>query len=541
MGIQIETSDCQSGSTNGTSSPSVSWPTNLDADDLVVCVIGNDDWNGSTTYSWPTNWVELEDEGGQPGFAVAYFVAAGTESGTFSPTCSASQDHAWITLRITGHEDPDTTAPTSASSAGGTNTTPDPPNLNPSWDSGDTALWIAVCGDVGFNTPAANVTAYPSGYTHFTDAQQNTNSFPQNVIGVAAKVATGDSENPGTFTLSGSDHDWAAFTIAIVEGSTSTPVAMAGTATEAALSDDILLIVDRPIAATALSAALTGTVVLKRDRALTAEGLAAALSNQIILNRAFGIDGEGLAAALGAGVLGRETPFASATATAAALTEAALLGRARSLTAEGLAAALTGAVLLGRARTLTAEGLAAALSLANLSKQGLVQLASNSLAAALTEAARMPMERAFTAEGQAAALADGLAVARQRAILGEGLAAALADGHLALLFGIVGEGQAAALAEAVIKLQLRMAGEGTAAAVTEARLVRDMVLDATSLAAALAEPASLARLTGIYGDALAAALAAGDLIPDLQPLILLLELEARQVIELPLTVEIGDV
>ena len=142
--------------------------------------------------------------------------ATGSESGTFTVTCTGSVTGQWLVYRITGW---------SGSIGAGTGnnnitagdvmtaavvnegpTTLNPPSLNPSaWDTDDT-LWIVSTWVAGNQT----VSAFPSGYTNTYSA-----SGDGATLAVCSTTTTGAaSEDPGTFTVSGGA-TWNSNTLAI--------------------------------------------------------------------------------------------------------------------------------------------------------------------------------------------------------------------------------------------------------------------------------------------------------------------------------------
>lgn len=200
--------------TDGTSH-SVSLPTaaTINAGDLLVVHFVAD---GVPAITWPANWVGATPvtHGGGANVASsstwAYKIADGTEGASISVTTDVSEKSAHRAWHIQDWHG--TTVP-EATSATGNDANPDPPNLSPSWGAEDTA-WLVLSGHENSQTP---VNAYPTNYTDtFT---QNTvgggGSAATNVVqGVAERQLNAASEDPGTFTLSGS-RLWAAFTVAV--------------------------------------------------------------------------------------------------------------------------------------------------------------------------------------------------------------------------------------------------------------------------------------------------------------------------------------
>lgn len=123
-----------------TSSYAVTLPSGIAAGNLVIAMVGTGD---DRTFTWPGSWVELIDvtNGTSNGLSVAYLIAAGGET-SVTATLSSSSQCQGLAVRISGHNAA-VNPPETATPATGSSTTPDPPNLAPSWGSAKT-LWIAL-------------------------------------------------------------------------------------------------------------------------------------------------------------------------------------------------------------------------------------------------------------------------------------------------------------------------------------------------------------------------------------------------------------
>ncbi len=132
--------------------------------------------------------------------------SAASSSESITVTLVASRTARAFSYTITGS---DTSTASEIATATGTSSTPDSPNLAPSWGSADT-LWVA-----GFAQDNSSITlsSYPTNYTsnQVTYAVGST-STPR--VGGASRELAASSENPGTFTLSASEQ-WVAATIAV--------------------------------------------------------------------------------------------------------------------------------------------------------------------------------------------------------------------------------------------------------------------------------------------------------------------------------------
>jgi hypothetical protein len=133
---------------------------------------------------------------------VLYKIADGTETGTFTIGITQSRELTAIVARITGHH------PYVLPYMGRTyiqtgSTAPDPPSVTHPLGDED-YLWIAAQSNFG-----QAVTAYPSGYSNGTQIDGT-----QTNVAIADKTSTSATEDPGAFTIAGSQ-EWQAFTIGI--------------------------------------------------------------------------------------------------------------------------------------------------------------------------------------------------------------------------------------------------------------------------------------------------------------------------------------
>ncbi len=188
--------------TTSAGSFSVPLPATVSSGDKLIVVFGN---NGTGTVTWPGGW-DLEETVGPSSnlSAVVYSKTAdGTEGGTTITVTISSNgkaaSYAWAYQNASTVE--------VSTDATGSNTTPDPGTVTPSWGSEDNA-YIALCVTI----PGA-VTGYPSGYV--STGTQSTGTGTGNInLGYGRKEAASSSENPGTFTL-GTTGVWVAWTVAV--------------------------------------------------------------------------------------------------------------------------------------------------------------------------------------------------------------------------------------------------------------------------------------------------------------------------------------
>lgn len=174
------------------------------------------------TWTLPTDWVEFTGQagGGAVGeLTVFYKITNGTELGVETWTASVSTTAAWQSLRISGYHG--STAPELTTSSGDSSAA-DPPSETASWGGSEDNLFIAIAGHSAAVTNPWS--AAPSGYSGFS---QNGASSGGSAVAVAHgyKNSAADTDDPGTFTVDGSNRFWAAGTLVI------RPVAAAAPAT----------------------------------------------------------------------------------------------------------------------------------------------------------------------------------------------------------------------------------------------------------------------------------------------------------------------
>ena len=187
----------------------VSLPAGIQAGETLLVFFGND--GSSAGVGWPAGWNEIfEVLHGTASLtlAIAWRKATGGEGGTITVTTGDARQSAHASYRISGAIDPSVTAPEVSTGADGLNANPDPDSLTASGGSKE-YLWIVVEGNDRFQT----VSAYPTNY----DSNQ-LNSVSAGIGGVSVGVASDevetDTQDPGTFTISGSEQ-WIACTVAV--------------------------------------------------------------------------------------------------------------------------------------------------------------------------------------------------------------------------------------------------------------------------------------------------------------------------------------
>jgi hypothetical protein len=188
------------GGMSASSNFSVNLPIGVSAGDFLLVIIANSDAVAST--NTPSGWSALVTGNHNP--CVYYKIAAGGET-TMIGTFTGSITFCAIAYRILGASS--TTTPAISTIASGTSTTPDSPNLAPAYGTKNT-LWISSCViAVSGQVPGTNPTNYNLGGI-------GGSSVGTASMGAAGRALKAASEDPGAFTIAGSN-DWIAYTIAV--------------------------------------------------------------------------------------------------------------------------------------------------------------------------------------------------------------------------------------------------------------------------------------------------------------------------------------
>lgn len=182
----------------------VNLPASIASGDLLLMFFHANQGNDADITSI-TGWTEIADVLGTT--ATRFFAfrktATGSEGATVSVTTTADAVAAHQTYRITGW-----TGTPEVTTAEGTSTTPDPPNLTPSWGAKDT-LWLAVAG-----AAATSITSTPTNYTNAVDSSTGTGGLSA-LTRSSRRELNATSDNPSAYGTTGSVTDWVTFTIAI--------------------------------------------------------------------------------------------------------------------------------------------------------------------------------------------------------------------------------------------------------------------------------------------------------------------------------------
>lgn len=186
-------------------------PGTINAGDLLIAVLT---LNSVSASSWSGSFTEFTDAGAVANnIAAAWKIAAGGD--TVTCTSSGASRSAKHLIRIQAGTFNTSQVPVAGTSATGTSTAPNPPNLTPAWGLFKN-LFIAVSGHntAGASPPTA-ITGWPTNYgTGQTSTGGGAGSGGNNRLGTACRQLEAASDNPGTFTLAASN-TWRAQTIAI--------------------------------------------------------------------------------------------------------------------------------------------------------------------------------------------------------------------------------------------------------------------------------------------------------------------------------------
>ena len=260
-------------SNNGGSSSTtlvVTHPTNA-AGDLLVVICGLDVGAGASTSS--PAFTELKDETGTDVWAwIGYRVSAGSEAST-TLTHTSERGNA-ISYCIPAAEWHGTSVPEITAVGDGTSTTPDPPSITPSWGASQTTTYIATA-ILDDSAGVSTVSSWPTNYT-LNQVTSNTSTSAASVH-AAIRLLSGSPENPGTFTVSPSEH-WRTYTIA-VRGSAGTTLAPGSVTATASGKVPVIVSTIPPPAATLT---LTGQVpLISIANALVPASVTATLSGKV--------------------------------------------------------------------------------------------------------------------------------------------------------------------------------------------------------------------------------------------------------------------
>jgi hypothetical protein len=183
------------------------YPSGCQSGDLIIVFIASDGDN--TVFDWDRldDFTEIFSisNGKDCSLHAAWRKYDGTEGVDFQVDFNEGEILRSIVLRITGAEDPTTTAPEGTTTTGDS-ATPDPPNYNTT-DGTKDYLWIAACGVDRDRT----IDSYPYADNNLENESAGTSECS---IGLCTDELTGQEQNPGTFGISGID-EWVTATVAV--------------------------------------------------------------------------------------------------------------------------------------------------------------------------------------------------------------------------------------------------------------------------------------------------------------------------------------
>lgn len=208
----VQTTNTSSDTSTTQTNHVVNLPSGISSGDLLLVFFGMafPDSNGRT---YPGGWTEFawaEQAGGaDAGLSVAWRKATGTEGSTITVTTDLGTRSAHVAFRITGHEDPTTQAPQSATDIG-TNSNTDSPNLAPTGGAKD-YLWFSAGGRTHDDV---SVISAPTNYGNVLEASGGTGSGGI-LTHTARRELNASSEDPGAWSGGDVLAEWASVTIAV--------------------------------------------------------------------------------------------------------------------------------------------------------------------------------------------------------------------------------------------------------------------------------------------------------------------------------------
>lgn len=198
------------GNTGDSATPTITEPAGATTGDLLIAVIGSA--TETTAITGLTGWTQLGE--GNDGVGNRYWYGWIIRGGSAPDLVAAAANANWSTgcVRITGHH---ATTPigTNHGTATGTDTAPDPPNVDPG--SSNDYLSVAATvqeGKANSFTPPTT----PGTYTERTDAGTGGAGSAASHVShsIATRQYTGQAENPGAFTAANND-GWVAITMIV--------------------------------------------------------------------------------------------------------------------------------------------------------------------------------------------------------------------------------------------------------------------------------------------------------------------------------------
>ena len=184
-------------------------PASLVSGNLLIVILSGYSGLGASQYNTPAGWTQLFQSSGTGNLrslAAFYKVSNGSEGSTLALTLTGiGMLKASTAYQISGYQ----SVPEAGTTATGTSSAPNPPNLAPSWGSANN-LFIALCGQLDSAlTPQTAPTSYGSIIQDTTTGSGIDNPRTASAV----RELTASSDDPGAFGSSVAT--WAANTIAI--------------------------------------------------------------------------------------------------------------------------------------------------------------------------------------------------------------------------------------------------------------------------------------------------------------------------------------
>jgi N-acetylneuraminic acid mutarotase len=209
----VTTTNTGTGFATDSTTHNVSMPATTAAGDLLLMLLSTDDSATVTDPDGAGGWTELQTLNNSTNVRGSVWgkIATGSDGTTVNFATSTTQSAAAQVYRVLAAEwygGNLTNGVSVSSGVSATTQTPDPPSLDPSWDT-ENALWLAYAAGGTYTS----VTTYPTNYTNGTHAAGNTGAAGASVSS-ARRTLSASSENPGTFNMNASNAS-VAFTIAV--------------------------------------------------------------------------------------------------------------------------------------------------------------------------------------------------------------------------------------------------------------------------------------------------------------------------------------
>lgn len=209
MAFPVVESQATSTTASSITTHTITVPSGVVSGDLLIAFIAIENITSPASQfsAWSDSFIEFIDSttGGSAGASVgmAYKFSDGTEGANITVTSVDAERGAHGMYRISGHGG---LAPSFSAGASAASSAPNPDSLTPGGSKD--FLWIAFCA---FERDDETITAFP---TNYGSNQINNAVFSGATIGVATRDLNAATEDPGAFTLSGSE-EWQAFTLAV--------------------------------------------------------------------------------------------------------------------------------------------------------------------------------------------------------------------------------------------------------------------------------------------------------------------------------------